>query len=533
MATFVSQMKTANPQFTSLILVPKIRLVEQISKTLTTLQTKHGIYCGSMNKYDLQDITVATYQSVMQIQNNGQYHFDTIILDEAHRLDPSSSSAQMQLIKNFSHADTRTIGFTATPYRGVRPLWKIGNFWPEPCSRTTINELTKANYLVKAKMVEGANAFSTKDFKISQGDWAPEDLSTIAKDHDKLSAQVKDAISHLNKHNRQKVVWLCINQDHAETTTKELLSLKEEAVTVISRDSFDERDDSFEAFEKGTARHLVSVNIASEGFDYKPTDAVVFLRPTRSVVMYIQAVGRALRVSPETKKEYALILDYGEVVRNCGKLDRPFISEDGTINTDTKKTRESLASEAPYRVLQCKHCGCFFFPARGEEAFCSECGEAAINTSIEKLSKEAASGELYGETTEDAQHSQYIVVGYEGASIKGDTLHFTLKLEKTNNYFLGAIINHPVELYAPKSNYGQLSKYDMGRLKRTKAILRDYFQLPQDTARKMAEALASNQATVMPRTMAHFDSHKDFKAQSHQPMASKVNFSDVLQESLF
>ena len=520
---FIHSTLKANPNWRCLVLVPKIKLIRQISATLREIP--HATFCGSLKLYELGQITIATYQSIVRIQDTN-ISFDTIILDEAHRFDPKLDSNQRQLLARFSHEDTRVVGFTATPFRGVLPIWKISNFWKAPCFKIGITQLTEMGFLIKAKMVGGASAFSTKGLKINAGDWDQEDLSALARDTAKLKSQVEDALMHLDIHNCEHVVWMCIDQDHAEATLADLRDRKEAAVQVISRDSLDERDDSFVEFEELRARHLVSVSIASEGYDFPPTDAIVFLRPTRSVVSYIQSVGRALRPSPTTFKTTALILDYGEVVKNCGKLDRPFISEDADQTRDSAALRKKLQEETDYRVLQCQTCGAFFFPHKAQDAVCTECGAPYVSNKDKNLKEKAAMGELYGDMEDDGLN--LFVTGFKVLAFTLD--HLLLEFQHiTKDNIKG---HSTVELFTPVRSHGRPTRYEMGQLRRTKAWLRDAFKLPQGlSARESAHFVVAGRATEMPRTLAV--KCKDIFPRGSQPLASQVKTTDILQESMF
>jgi DNA repair protein RadD len=114
----------------------------------------------------------------------------------------------------------------------------------------------------------------------------------------------------------------------------------------------------------GNAKHLVFVTIVSEGFDYPPIDTVVFMRPTRSPVLYVQTVGRGLR--PSEGKENCLVLDYAEVVKNCGTISNPILTEKGS----TKKNKELYDFKVCakcFEIIQkypCKACG--FEPPKKE-----------------------------------------------------------------------------------------------------------------------------------------------------------------------
>jgi hypothetical protein len=125
-------------------------------------------------------------------------------------------------------------------------------------------------------------------------------------------------------------------------------------------------------FEAGRRRHLVFVTIVSEGVDIPAIDAVVLLRPTKSPVLLVQTVGRAMR--PHSGKTNGLILDYGSCFKNCGPIDEPFIRVRGAIGESPK----TVAEARDYTVEVCASCGSIMFPVKGEPATCHMCGHVSV-----------------------------------------------------------------------------------------------------------------------------------------------------------
>jgi len=104
------------------------------------------------------------------------------------------------------------------------------------------------------------------------------------------------------------------------------------------------RDQSIEAFRLGVAQVLLSVDLISEGFDVPECSCVLLLRPTQSLGLYLQQVGRGLRPS----EKHTVILDC------AGNSSRHGMPDDGRVwaLTGQKKTREGLVANLPVRVCQ-------------------------------------------------------------------------------------------------------------------------------------------------------------------------------------
>lgn len=518
-------MLALSPRARFIVIVPKVKLVEQICESLKIVAgVDAAVYCASLGQWNMGNVTVGTYQSLCKVTQAEP--FDVVIVDECHRLNVEKSSPQLAMIKILSHKRTRVVGVTATPFRGSTPLWRHSSaFWPEPCFRISITELTKLGLLAPARMAVGKHAHSTKGFKVVQGDWSREDLNTLVADKDKTAKQVKDALGHIEKHNRASVIWMCIDQAHAQDVYELLVSHGEAASIVISNQTDSERSDEFDAYIKAGSKHLVSVEIAKEGFDDKKTDCVVFLKATRSIISYLQAAGRALRTYPG--KEYALILDYGNVVKNCGTLDRPFIDWTGSEKHDSQASRTRIAEDLGYCVVDCKSCGSFFFPNKGDPKDCPECGANNDDEKTKKLREQAASGELY--SSKDAvntEFSRFNVIDFEGhVNDEGMQLDMAVKSMFFNSAVKGKV---SMFFFAP---YGrQLNKWDINKVAHTKRWLSKAFSLPPDmSAREMMRKVFNREVSTVPHVIVQSTTNIGYMIESVRSLAS----SSDLQEDMF
>jgi superfamily II DNA or RNA helicase len=516
LASLLAELKAKNPHLRALILVPKVNLVQQLSQELQAVRVPHGVYCATLKQYKVQDVTLGSYQSVSRL--SGAKPFDVVVLDECHRHDPSDDSNSRQLLTRHSHDDTRVIGFTATPYRGAKPLWAIGSYWPKPCYTMPITELTRMGYLVPAKLIGGNHGHDTSKLHIKAGEWDQQEVAELAKDMAKLRLQIKDALPRLK--NCRKVVWMCIDQEHARMVCKQLQDYQESAEVVISDSSWDEREESLKSFEEGDTRHLVSVSVVTEGYDYPEVDAIILLRPMRSIVSYIQSVGRALRL--HQKKTHATVLDYGGVVAACGPLDRPSVDIDGAASDRARASRQEIQEELGYKVVRCENCGVFYFPPPSEGPPCPDCGhkQTAFNK-MRNLKDTAQEGSLYAE---HPWGRSYVVA--LGMSI--DDNYLTLEFQTKTN---GQKSTHTIKLYAPVV-HKQPNVMEMGALRRTKKWCRDVFGAPKEYGARAMCNWVIHHSTTMPKVLLQLDSG-DYKTEGSQPLTDKERpLEEVVQERL-
>lgn len=337
----------------ALIIVPKVSLVLQTHAQLLLAGIDAGIVCGSLNKNDVtSNFVIATFQSAMKIERQ----FDIVIADECHKVDYNNDkSFYFLILKNQSGF---RVGFTATPYRGTERIYPT-EFWEPPVFEKSIRWAQAMGYVVRAKTFEPVDKIDLQGIKTILGDWDISELSQkIEADFAKLKSQVADVLLRAAK--RKHILWVCISTRHADMVA-ELLEKTGESFKVIHSDSEDDVD------KTALPRHIVSVMMFSEGVDIPAIDCVAMLRPTKSPTLMVQVFGRALR--PSIGKEDALILDFGQVIRNCGPIDNPFVGEPIGLRT----TGEKLEDRGE-KMFRCDECGAMNVIPIKDDKVCLDCG---------------------------------------------------------------------------------------------------------------------------------------------------------------
>lgn len=342
-----------------LIVVNKIKLVEQAVNNLELVGAEATIFNASLNKKEISQITVGSIQSL--INYDGHLEFDCIIFDEAHAFDldnKDSNSYKLYLKCN----KPKVIGFTATPFTNNRIIYGKNKFFKEICDKVTINDLTP-DYLVPLKVrgIKKVNEIDVSKVKMRNGDYSEASLSRVLLENkEKIKSQVNDALEKSKNYN--KIIVLTVSIEHAEF----IHSLLPYSVIVHSKKKKNENKLAFDVFTNLNARILVSVLIASEGIDIPEADCLWFMRPTKSMRLYVQAAGRVLRKYPG--KNHSLLLDYGNVIRNLGSIYD--VGDYRPNETKIKKTFK-ICPKCDFFCDQdakkCKECNSIFM------VLCTEC----------------------------------------------------------------------------------------------------------------------------------------------------------------
>jgi superfamily II DNA or RNA helicase len=173
-----------------------------------------------------------------------------------------------------------------------------------------------------------------------------------------------DAIAHyLRICPGKRAIAFCCSAKHADSVAAAFTESGITAATLLGTTATQHRDDLLRQFVAGTLQLLVTVDVVSEGFDCPDAEAAILLRPTASLGLYLQQVGRVLRPAPG--KAHAVILDH---VGNVHRHGFPDDHRDWSLDDRLKRSRAAGAA-APC-VRTCQVCFAAFPP----QPACPCCG---------------------------------------------------------------------------------------------------------------------------------------------------------------
>lgn len=313
---FVLKALELKPDFRCCFLVNKTELLSQTQRRFT-----QNLPYGTVSKFDKtkqqRAVTIATIQSIHK--HAGMFH--CLIIDEAHNLNESSGQYKKMIDKCLEiNPKLKIIAVTATAYRASGPIYGEGKLFTRICFERNLKWAQDNGYLVPVRLKHSPYKFDVSGLNTRMGEYVQEQVNKLTTDEKKMIEQIKDALPQLE--DRKKIVWACSCIEHAEKLAEKLKLMGVDTVAIVHSKRVD-RDAMLRSFTHGKVMHLVFVSAISEGFDCPAIDAVVFMRPTRSPVLYCQIAGRGLRPYPEKKD--CLLLDYGGVVENLGPLHDPVV----------------------------------------------------------------------------------------------------------------------------------------------------------------------------------------------------------------
>lgn len=271
-----------------------------------------GVFSAYLGKKELKPVTVASIQSLARY--NGELDFDVMIIDECHRVPAKLDSQYMRVISSFNG---KVIGFTATPYRlDTGAIYEKGLIWSELDYQISLRQLIDegylSDYLHRVAIGTAKIKIEVSKLKITAGEF-----------NDKESGELMGSPMCVNAvfntvQDEKSIVVFCVSIAHAETMAQ---SCPDEYSIVHSKMSASDRDENLRAFDAGEVRWIFNVGVLTEGWDCPRVDAVVLVRPTKSTALYVQMVGRSLRIFEG--KSRAVIYDIVGMHEQFGFVDNP------------------------------------------------------------------------------------------------------------------------------------------------------------------------------------------------------------------
>ncbi|QIE88011.1 DEAD/DEAH box helicase [Pseudomonas nitroreducens] len=347
----------------TVVIVPSKELAEQNAEKLKAMlprTIKVGYYSASIGRRQPDaDVIVATIGSVAK-HAHVLGNIKCVIVDEAHLINPKDAGLYRQFLNDLGkYCGFRLVGMTATPFRG-NGVWLTDSeeaLFTGIAYEIRMQTLLDAGHL--APLVLPAEVISTQidtgAVKLSNtGDYNIRDLSEAVSGY--LDGAAEEAVRLAAE--RNKWIAFCATVANAEQL-RDLLRDRGITCEVVTGETKKPiREQLIARFRAGHIRCLVTVLALATGFDVPDVDCILWLRPTRSPVLYCQGAGRGLRIAPG--KSDCLWLDFSDTTSRLGPLDQ----------IRGRKRGSGGGLGAPYAL--CENCGLQVKPA--SSLICPDCG---------------------------------------------------------------------------------------------------------------------------------------------------------------
>ncbi|WP_439146057.1 DEAD/DEAH box helicase [Vibrio sp.] len=304
-----------------LVLAHVKELVEQNHEKYEGYGLKGSIFSAGLGRKETdQQVVFASVQSVVRNLDSFSNQFSLLVIDECHRVPDEKTSSYQKVITHLreNNSGIKVLGLTATPYRlGMGWLYQYHTrgqvrseeprFFRDCIFELPIRYLLDEGFLTPARMIDApVLSYDFSQLKpASTGRYKEAELDMVIEQSKRATPQIVDQIIELAK-DKLGIMVFAATVRHAQ----EILGLLPEGKSsiVIGDTPTLERDQIISDFKERKIKFLVNVSVLTTGFDAPHVDLIAILRPTESISLYQQIVGRGLRLSPGKKE--CLVLDY-------------------------------------------------------------------------------------------------------------------------------------------------------------------------------------------------------------------------------
>jgi DNA repair protein RadD len=304
-----------------LIFQPSKEILEQNLSKLQSYGYQAGVYSASKGRTEISNITFATIGSVIGKTSLFE-NFRYIIVDECHLVNAKEGMYQT-FLKSLVESGAKVLGLTATPYRlasnsfgsELRFLTRTRpRIFQEMIYHVQNRELFDNGYLARLEYVTH-NGFDRSKLKINStgADFTDDSVQTYVWASN-LPVKLVRVIENEIKTRKNVLVFTRFVEE-----ARYLAGRITGAAIVTGESSKRERAKIIDGFKRGSIPVVCNVGVLTTGFDYPELETVIIARPTMSLALYYQMIGRCTR--PHPLKEHARVIDMCGNYESFGRVE--------------------------------------------------------------------------------------------------------------------------------------------------------------------------------------------------------------------
>lgn len=318
-----------------LVLQPSKEILEQNYAKLRSYGVEDvSIYSASMGQKDIGKYTYATIGSIYK-KPELFAHFKYVIIDECHQVNPKNLGGMYTTFLN-AIGCRNVCGLTATPYRLQQKFFRENGLMFYTSHLKMINRIHPFFWKNIVYKIETADLIAKKylspivyrqdhDVDLEQlqvnstgADFTTESLERFWNDGrlQKMAAVIKKIDAHC-----QGNLIFCSSIRQATRAKAMLAEMGVEAEIVTGKTPMKEREELIARFRSGELRHMLNVGVFTTGFDVPALDCITLARPTMSLALYYQMVGRGVRIDPARPGKVLRVYDLAGVVKKLGRVE--------------------------------------------------------------------------------------------------------------------------------------------------------------------------------------------------------------------
>lgn len=396
-AGFINKVLELYPKTRILMLTHRQELIGQnAEKLLKYLKDPYllGIYSAGLGMKDVRQICFAGIQSIHKnVEALG--HRDLVLIDECHLVPKKDDGMYQKTLKHLQAVNpkVRICGFTATPFRLDSGLLIEGDdrIFDGVAYEVELRKLIVDSYLSVLITKSDNPGVDMVGMPTRGGDYVMSHAGNLLS-ADSINQNIVNDILRKTEKRNSVLIFAC-SVDHCKKLYQkfdENKQFQDNAEGVEDNpESFiieyctgetpkPERDRIIRDFKSGKIKYLINCELFTTGFDAPNIDAICLVRPTKSVGLFAQMVGRGLRI--HEKKKNCLVLDYAGNIERFGPLD--------SLQVDSRGGK-AIVKKAPTK--ECPYCQTIL--ALGAKT-CPDCGHEFTREENKKLFEEASKANI-------------------------------------------------------------------------------------------------------------------------------------------
>lgn len=341
-------------------------IITQTSGKLDAFGIEHGIIMANHTRVNNHSVQVASIQTLTQ---RDKPPADLIIIDETHL---ACSASFKQILKHYSGATV--IGLTATPTRLDGK--GLGEIYSDIIQVVPMSQLISEGHLVKPRVFAPFTP-DMRGVKKSKGDYDAIQTANLM-DRKEITANI---VKHwATSAADRKTIVFASSVEHSKNIVAEFAAENISAKHLDANTPADLRDKTLREWRDGQFTVLSNMGLFIEGLDVPAAACCILARPTKSLTIYLQAIGRVMR--PHETKTDCVILDCAGLTYEHGFVDD---AREWTLDGKAKKQRDEVSV-----VHICDEC----FAAYSKAQHPHECPECGVKTPVEHKEIEQAEVEM-------------------------------------------------------------------------------------------------------------------------------------------
>ncbi|WP_086476284.1 DUF3427 domain-containing protein [Arenibacter amylolyticus] len=294
------------------------------------------------DKFDFVFASVQTFRNRIEALSLSSTFYDFIIIDEVHHI---AASSYRPILDHFK--PKILLGLTATPERMDNE-----NILDDFCNRIAaeirLPEALNRKLLCPFQYFGISDSVDLSKVSWENGRYVPSELTKLYLANDRRVGEViSNADKYLRDINDVRALGFCVTIEHAKYMAEKFTLANLKAHYLTSENSR-EREDIRRKLRNKEINYLFVVDIFNEGVDIPEIDTVLFLRPTESLTVFLQQLGRGLRLSEG--KECLTVLDFVANARPEYNFENKFRA---LIGKTTSPVLKEIEDNFPHLPLGC------------------------------------------------------------------------------------------------------------------------------------------------------------------------------------